>query len=152
VADPLKEDDWRIRLNIYQTFVDRGHPPSFGETAVALGFAPDNVRQAYHRLHRAHAIFLEPRTDNVRMANPLSAVPTPYQVRVNGKSLYANCAWDSLGIPAMLHADAQIEARVNDVSEPIRYAIEQGALQADDKLVIHFPLPFRDWYDNLVHT
>lgn len=86
------------------------------------------------------------------MANPLSAVPTPYRVQVKGKSLYANCAWDSLGIPAMLHDDAQIEARLIDQTEPICYAIGHGVLHADDQLVIHFPLPFRSWYDNLVHT
>ncbi|HVB65760.1 MAG TPA: organomercurial lyase [Nitrolancea sp.] len=86
------------------------------------------------------------------MANPLSAVPTPYMVRVNGRTLYANCAWDALGIPAMLAADALVEAQTDPRGEPVSYSIEGGELRADDRLIVHFPLPFRVWYDDLVHT
>jgi hypothetical protein len=85
------------------------------------------------------------------MANPLSAVPTPYRVRINDRSLFANCAWDSLGIPAMLAGDARIEATIDD-REPLYYTIEGGELRADDRFVVHFPKPFRVWYDDLVQT
>jgi hypothetical protein len=147
----LTEQDWQIRLAIYHLFVEHERPPSVDETAAALGLDTATVRSAYHRLHRGHAILLEPGTDDVRMANPLSAVPTPYRVQVNERSLYANCAWDSLGIPAMLASDARIEATIDD-GEPLRYAIENGQLRAEDRFVVHFPLPFRVWYDDLVHT
>ena len=152
MADDLSDQDWHIRFCIYRHFVDHGRPPTAAETARDLGLAHTTVRQAYHRLHRGHAIFLEPRTDEVRIADPLSAVPTRYQVRVNGRMLYANCAWDSLGIPAMLAADARIEAHIDDAAEPVRYSIEGGELRADERLVVHFSLPFRDWYDDMVHT
>jgi hypothetical protein len=85
------------------------------------------------------------------MANPLSAVPTPYCVVANGQALWANCAWDSLGIPAMLHADAQIEAAFAGTGAAASYAVRAGALQADGGIV-HFALPFRRWYDDLIHT
>src|SRR5579863_9383390 len=101
----LSEHDWRIRLYIYQHLVAHGRPPTTAETARHFAIADDDARLAYHRLHDGHALFLEPGTDTVRMANPLSAVPTPYRVFVDGRPLlWANCAWDSLGIPAMLHA------------------------------------------------
>jgi hypothetical protein len=147
----LIDQDWQIRLAIYRFFVEHQRPPSVEEAATTLGLDAAIVRSAYHRLHRGHAILLDPGTDNVRMANPLSAVPTPYRVEINGRSLYANCAWDSLGIPAMLASDARIEASSGG-DEPLRYAIENGQLQADDRFVVHFPLPFRVWYDDLVHT
>ncbi len=85
------------------------------------------------------------------MANPLSAVPTPYRVYVNGHRLWANCAWDSLGIPAMLHTDARIEATFTPSGDAATYAITAGRLNAACG-VVHFPLPFRQWYDNLIHT
>ena len=75
------------------------------------------------------------------MANPLSAVPTPYRVYVDGRRLWANCAWDSLGIPAMLHADARIEAVSALSRDVMTYAIGAGTLQAAAG-VVHFPLPF----------
>jgi hypothetical protein len=154
MAASLSERDWQIRLHIYEFFVEHSRPPTTAETAGAFGMAETDASQAYQRLHDAHTLLLEPGTTGVRMANPLSAVPTPYRVTVNGRSLYANCAWDSLGIPAMLGADATIEAVYTDAEgsgRPARYAVVDGSLRGDDGIV-HYPLPFRRWYDNLIHT
>jgi hypothetical protein len=85
------------------------------------------------------------------MANPLSAVPTSYRVALDGQRLWANCAWDSLGIPAMLHSDARVEAIFAHSGEATSYAIESGALKATGG-VVHVSLPFRRWYDDLIHT
>lgn len=148
---PLSEQDWRIRLAIYRVFAENGRPPTFAEMARQFDIPDEEARQAYKRLHHSHALFLEPDTDTIRMANPLSAVPTQYRVYVKGRWLWANCAWDSLGIPAMLHADARIEAVFAHSGEAASYAIEAGTLTASGG-VVHFPLPFRRWYDDLIHT
>src|SRR5690242_9271760 len=100
----VNEQDWHIRLYVYRFFVEHERPPAYAETAHACGLADGAARAAYRRLHAAHALFLAPGSDAIRMANPLSAVPTAYRVHVQGRRLYANCAWDSLGIPAMLGA------------------------------------------------
>ena len=147
----LSERDRRIRLSVYEHFVAHGRPPSVAESAAALGIADGDARAAYHRLHEGHALFLEPGTDDIRMANPLSAVPTPYRVTIGDHTLWANCAWDSLGIPAMLHADAWIDAIFAHAGETTTYRIEAGVLR-DGEGIVHFPLPFRRWYDDLIHT
>ncbi len=49
------------------------------------------------------------------MAWPFSGVETLFQVSVSDKTYFANCAWDSLGIPAALHTDAEIEAYARKV-------------------------------------
>ncbi len=116
-----------------------------------FGISDEEARQAYHRLHDHHTILLEPGADTVRMAWPLSAFPTDYRVTVNGRRLWANCAWDSLGIPAMLHTDATIEAKYALSGEPVSYRVESGSLVAPDSIV-HFSLPFRQWYDDVIHT
>lgn len=150
-APVLSEQDWQIRLHLYRFFVTHGRPPTYVETARHVGLPGDDVRRAYHRLHQGHALFLEPGADTIRMANPLSAIPTSYRVFVDGRALWANCAWDSLGIPAMLHTDARIEATVVPTSEAAMYTIESGRLNAVEGIV-HFPLPFWRWYDDLIHT
>lgn len=147
----LSEQDWRIRLAAYRAFVDHGRPPDYAEVAREFAIPAEDARQAFRRLHNHHALFLDPGADTIRMANPLSAVPTAYRVSVDGKRLWANCAWDSLGIPAMLHADARIEAVFADSGATTTYAIESGQLTAHGG-VVHFPLPFRRWYDDLIHT
>ncbi len=148
---PLSDQDWQIRLFVYTHFIDHTLPPTVNDTAAHFGLSDAEARTAYHRLHDHHTLFLDPGTDAIRMANPLSAVPTDYRVSVEGKHYWANCAWDSLGIPAMLGKDATIEAKLRLTGEIIHYRVEGGQLRAQGGLV-HFPLPFAQWYDDLIDT
>lgn len=150
----LSDLDWQIRLAAYQFFIDHARPPAAAEIADAFSIDEIEARASYQRLHDGHAFVLAPGTSDIRMANPLSGVATSFRVAVGGRRLYANCAWDSVGIPAMLHADAEVEAGYTNADgrpDPARYAIVADELRGDDGLV-HFPLPFRRWYDDLVHT
>ncbi|MEZ4668408.1 MAG: organomercurial lyase [Anaerolineae bacterium] len=147
----LSEQDWHIRLYIYQHFVEHTLPPTVVETAEHFDIGADECRTVYQRLHDHHALYLQPGTATIRMANPLSAVKTDYRVYIRGHWLYANCAWDSLGIPAMLGDDALIEARLPLSSDIVRYEIVNRELIAPPAYV-HFPLPFARWYDDLVDT
>ncbi len=148
----MTEQHWDIRLFIYQFLVENDRPPTMAESAAKFGLCVADIRKSFHWLHRNHQIVLEPGTESVRIAVPLSAVPTAYRVEIDGKLHYANCAWDSLGIPAMLHRDATIEAHIDDASVPVRYAIENGSLVAPPGLAIHFPMPIPQWLDNLADT
>ena len=142
--------DWTVRNAVYAAILERSVPPSVDETAAVLGVSPDAVRAAYERLNDRHALFLTPGSHDVRMAHPFSGVPTPFRVESDDRVYWANCAWDALGIPAALHADARIEAPLAS-GETHRFAIAAGRVQGWDGIV-HFPLPFRRWYDDLIET
>jgi len=142
--------DWTVRNAVYATILARTVPPTADETATALGVSPDDVRSAYERLNSRHALFLTPGSHDVRMAHPFSGVPTAFRVEVGDRAYWANCAWDTLGIPAALQADARIEAPIGD-DESMRFSIEGGHLKGWHG-VVHFPLPFRRWYDDLIET
>ena len=142
--------DWTVRNAVYAAILERSVPPSVDETAATLRVRPDDVRLAYERLNSRHALFLTPGSHDVRMAHPFSGVPTAFRVEVGDRTYWANCAWDALGIPAALHADARIEAPIGD-GESIRFAIDAGRVKGWDGGV-HFPLPFRRWYDDLIET
>jgi len=149
----LSERDWQVRLYIYRHFAEQTRPPSTAEAATALGISEDDVQQAYRRLNEAHLILLDPGTVDVRIANPFSAIPTPHRVTANGRLYYANCAFDALGIPAILGGDATIESEFTNVAgteTPAHFSIREGELNGDG--VVHFPLPFRQWYDDQIHT
>ncbi len=107
----LSNQDWEMRLFIYHFFIEHARPPTDAEAAQHFGVSPDDARGTFRRLHDRHILFLTPDTASIRIANPLSAVETSYVVVADGYRLWANCAWDSLGIPAMLHTDARIEAK-----------------------------------------
>jgi hypothetical protein len=150
VDNDAQRFDWTVRNAVYATVVERTVPPTVDETAAALGVGPDDVRSAYERLNSRHALFLTPGSHDVRMAHPFSGVPTAFRIEADGRTYWANCAWDTLGIPAALHADARVEAPLGD-GESMRFAIEAGQVKGWQG-VVHFPLPFRRWYDDLIET
>ena len=143
--------DWTVRSFVYRFIVEQGRPPAVEETAADLGIGAGEARSAYSRLHRRHALFLEPGGDAIRMAHPFSGVPTPFRVHANGHAYWANCAWDALGIAAALHADAAIEAVLAEDGAPVRLAVEGGRVRGHGE-VVHVLRPFRAWYDDLIET
>lgn len=148
----LSDTDWDIRLYIYKSLAAGRRPPDLSAISAHFGISPAAARAALRRLHDAHALVLRAGSCEVLMANPLSAAPTDYRVLISDTALFANCAWDSLGIPAMLDADARIEARHPLTGELIEYRVEAAQLQNCQNHLVHFALPFRLWYDDIVDT
>jgi hypothetical protein len=147
--------DRAVRLQILRAFVDTARAPSVGETARALGEPADEVAGAYRRLAEGRAIVLrsggEPNDPAIRMAAPFSAVPTRYAVTAGGRRYWANCVWDALGVPAMLGVDARIEATCPDCDEPLALAVVGGEL-VEGEGVVHFAVPARRWWEDIVFT
>ncbi|HEU0113301.1 MAG TPA: organomercurial lyase, partial [Thermomicrobiales bacterium] len=124
------EFDWRLRAEVYRQFADRGGAPTAAELAAALNADRDTVQAGLERLHERHALLLDPADRTIRMANPFSAVPTAFRVRIGARRYWANCAWDAFGIPAALHADAAaIEATYAEDGASVAIAIASGALR-----------------------
>jgi len=142
---------WQVRHFVYNHFADTTLPPLVEDTAMHFNISTEEVSAFYKELHNRHAFFLEPETLTIRMANPFSGIPTDFKVHANGKTYYANCAWDMLGIPAALQTDAVIEAVCTESNEPVHLKITSGQITNYD-LLIHFPLPFARWYDDLTFT
>ena len=148
----MDELDLRIRNEIYSSFVRSGNAPAAGEIAAALGLEHDEVAAALRRLHDAHALVLRPGGTEVRMLNPFSVVETAYRVETGGRSWFANCAWDSLGIPAALHADGRIDAACPDCGDSLALEVRDGALVRGAELLVHFVVPARRWWDDIAFT
>ena len=142
---------WEIRAFVYKHFAETAQAPGVEETGARFALTPEEATSAYEELHRRHALYLKPGTHEILMANPFSGVETPFRVRANGKTYFANCAWDSLGIPAALHANAEIEASCAQSGYPIYLRVADTQVQGADALV-HFLIPFRSWYDDLTST
>lgn len=149
----MKDDtlDWSVRLFIYNFIVNHERPPTIVETAMALNISHQQTQLVYQRLNQRHALFLEPDSDIIRMAHPFSGVPTPFSVQANGHTYWANCAWDAFGIPAALSAEAKINAVCADTQELIILTVKDDQVYGHGE-VVHFLLPFRHWYDNLIFT
>ena len=140
----------RVRYTVYRTLAEGGTPLS-ATIASKLHMPVDEVREAYRRLHEAHALVLDPHSHEVWMALPFSAVPTPFRVESGDRSWFANCAWDMFGIPVLMHRDARASTTCEDCDAPIVYRIEGGQL-LDAHGVVHFAVPAAKWWDDIGFT
>ena len=148
----MDEFDLRIRNHVYGSFVRTGNAETPGAAAVALGLGEEEVLGAYRRLHDAHALVLQPGGTAIRMLNPFSVVETPHRVEVGGRSWFANCALDALGIPAALHVDGRIDATCPDCGEHLELEVRDRALVRGAELLVHFVVPARRWWDDIGFT
>ena len=145
------DHDLRLRELTYGLFVELGHAPTAADVAAAADLPAEDVVAGWRRLHDAHALVLNPATDEIRMANPFSAVPTAYRVNAGGRWWYGNCAWDAFGIFAALHTDGVIETSCPDCGEAI--TVEVRDEQPDDEtLLFHCLVPAAQWWDDIVFT
>jgi hypothetical protein len=144
------DDD--VRLHILRELLATGTAPSARDTGAVLGLSEEEAGAAYDRLAASRVIVLAPGTQDVLMAAPLSAVPTPYLVRMaDGRSHYSNCVWDALGVIAMLGMDGDVETVCADCSSPLGLTVRNGTLEPSDA-VVHFAVPAARWWENIVFT
>jgi len=148
----VHELDLGIRNEVYSSFVATGNAPRPAAVADALGLAESEVADAYRRLHDAHALVLHVGTTEIRMLNPFSPVETPHRVEADGRSWFANCAWDALGIPAALHTDAAVRSECPDCGEALELQVRDGGLVRGAELLVHFVVPARHWWDDIGFT
>ena len=138
----------RVRLYIYNHFVEKGKAPTMVETAEALSSSLLHVQGAYQRLADGRALVLQGNSE-ILMAEPFSAVPTSFQVEVGNRSWWGNCIWDALGIPAMLHGDARVITACGCCNDSMALEVKDGSLMAASGIV-HFAIPPQDWWKNVV--
>jgi hypothetical protein len=144
-------EDVEIRNVTYGQIPASGRVPLVHEVAEILGATVEGVRASWRRLHDAHALVLQDDSDEIRMANPFSAVPTPFRVQAGEQQWYANCAWDAFGICAALDTDGRIDAACADCGEPLSCDV-RGRAPGDPTLLFHCLVPAAAWWDDIVFT
>jgi hypothetical protein len=143
--------DTHIKLAIYRHFADTGQRPLLQLIAERVRANVDSVRGAYARLHAQRVLVLEPDGETIRMAPPFSGVPTQHVVIVDKTKYFANCAWDSFGIPAALHRPGRVRSRCEQSSEPLNLEIGLRGPPPCSWL-FHCLIPAANWWDDIVFT
>jgi DNA-binding transcriptional MocR family regulator len=144
----------QVRVRLYQMFLKLGRCPSSAEVAAALGCGVSDVATAFQELASAHMLVLQPGSREVLMANPLSAVPTPFAVETESeagpRSWYGNCIWDGLGVIAMLQRDGRVLTSCGCCGESMIVSVREGEAEAKPPGIVHFAIPARRWWDDIV--
>jgi hypothetical protein len=142
----------RVRIAVLERTIASGQVPTAGEIAAELDMPVGMVQEAYAKLGEARVFVCEPNDPSrLRMANPFSAVPTAFKVRSRGGSYFGNCVWDSLGIVSLLGGEGTVETACPDCGEALSLGVSHGKL-SDAEGVVHFSVPARHWWDDIVFT
>lgn len=140
-------DDSSLRLHIYDEIVRRSEAPTVAALARKFRATEVDVRAALRRMHDAHVLVLQP-SGEVLMANPFSAVPTPFVAEVRDRRWFGNCIWDALGILATLCVDGRVLTSCGCCGEAMTLRVSDGVPAGEG--IVHFALPARRWWDDIV--
>lgn len=143
--------DTTVRLTLFREFVRTGEPPTSKSIAEKLQAPADDVRSALERLGAAKAVVLQPESREILMASPLCTVPTPYRVRTQDRSYFGACIWDALGVIAMLQRDAAVDTSCACCGEAMTVDVRRGH-PVPVPGIIHFAIPAKHWWENIVFT
>ena len=85
------------------------------------------------------------------MAGPFAATATQYRVIGKAAGWWANCAWDMFGIGFITGEKTVIETSCTDCDDP--WVLSSSPDEPpEDKGIVHFLLPAREWYQDIGFT
>ena len=140
-----------LRIFVYDHLAASGLPPTVAEIARHFGTTRDAAREQLAGIKIGKTILVHPESGEIWMAGPFSAVKTDYQVVAGGRSWWANCAWDMLGIPMVLNTPVQVHTKCTDCGSPMTIDCDPSRPPAE-KAVVHFLVPARRWYEDIAFT
>lgn len=143
--------DREVRLFVFNQSAETARVPQSGAIAAALGRTQSEIDGALARLAAGRVLILAPNSTTIWAPNPFCAVPERVRVAALGRTYWAICIWDALGIPAALGADATITAPCGDCGEAMELEVRDGVLVRSEGIV-HFGVPARQWWDNIGFT
>jgi len=134
----LDEFEQRMSLALYRELA-RGEPVTPQVLATRVEASGDEVAR---RLENWPAI----RRDELRRIIGywgLTIVPTRHRMRVGDRDLYGWCAWDTLFLPALLRARAEVHSTCRATGATVQLSVGPDALEAPapTNLALSFVLP-----------
>ena len=133
----------------YWSFVELGRAPVIEHVAERLHLLVSDAPASWGRLHDLHALVLEPGGDELRMANPFSAVPTRFRVHAAGRG-------GSPTAPGTRSGSAPPCTRRRIATVCPDAAIHRDRCHreqpSDDRAVAPRLVPAAQWWDDIVFT
>ncbi|KAJ5366653.1 transmembrane protein [Penicillium brevicompactum] len=136
---------------IISSFLANQRPPTVSEVATRFECSASEARKGLQTLTEYHGVVLHPNSDEVWVAHPFSAAPTTCVVSSGKRKWWGNCAWCSLGVMHLAGQTATLKTRLGAIGDEVSITVENGEL-LDKDYVIHFPIPMRNAWDNVIYT
>lgn len=143
-------DPVALRIFVYDTIIRDGRIPTSHAIARHFDASQRHAIAAIRDLQIGKTVLPDP-SGEIWMAGPFSRDETPYRVIGTSAVWWANCAWDMLGIPALIGENVRVEATCTDCGQPM--TVEVDARDGPEgSAVVHFLVPAADWYTDIGFT
>ena len=139
-----------LHYAIIKHFLERQHAPLIDELVVQFRQPREAVVAGLRALQDYHGVVLHPASSEIWVIHPFSSAPTNFWVQSAKGSWWANCAWCSAGV-ATLVGDVTITTTLGAETRQATLRVANGKLQ-DESLLVHFPIPMRQVWDNVIYT
>jgi len=146
--------DQRIRLFIFEHFAEHASPPVVEQLMTWFDLDRSEASDVLRRLVDARHIALVKGTSRILMAFPFSAIATPFRVLANGRTYFANCAWDAIAFHSMLGAEIAIDSFCHHCAAPIRIEMREGRAVSVEppEAIVYLALRPTHWWEDIIAT
>jgi len=129
-----------------------GFAPSIQTLSNIFQQSKENVIKSLKDLEEYHGVVLHPKSSEVWVIHPFSLSPTNFWVESTKGQWWGNCAWCSLGIASILKEDVTITTTLAGEFKQIKFNIKDRKIVVDQSLFVHFPIPMKNAWDNVIYT
>jgi hypothetical protein len=140
-----------LHYTIIRHILDRGYAPDTQELSRLLDLPEETAVSALKRLAEDHGVVLHPDEPKIWAIHPFSLAPTQFWVRSGDRAWWGNCGWCSLGIAALVEGDVTISTSFGAEGRPVDLHVCSGRM-VEGQYLIHFPVPMRKCWDNVVYA
>jgi alkylmercury lyase len=143
----LSSEERRIALTLYRELA-KGQPVDAAQLGRALGLSPAEARAFLDR--GAVKLFVYPdEKGRVIGFGGLATAPMHHRLVVDGRTLWAWCAWDTLFIPEILGKRARVASPDPDTKEPVELVVTPHGIESatPEEAVVSFLMPDASDFD-----
>lgn len=118
----FSQEEQDVGAEVYRQIV-AGKPIPVEQLAKALGTSADEVRRVLDKW--------SPYDDEGHVSGlwGITLRPTTHRLTVDGSTLYAYCAWDTLFLPELLGKSVEVESQCPETGEPVRLFITPNGIE-----------------------
>jgi len=139
-APDFDEEEQRIALEVYRRLVE-GSPGPASDVAERAGAAPERVEEL---LASWPGVFRDEDRGVIGFWGlTITRLSPTHRLEVDGRNLFAWCAWDTLFLPGILRAAARVESVCPTTGEAITLVVSpEGVVETSHPLaVVSFLVP-----------
>lgn len=143
-----------VRKYIFDYFLENSRAPVLEEIMKRFALTRAEAGDVLESLEKAHHVVRLPGTQRILMANPISALHTPFRVRVADRRYFAPCAWDSVAFHVMLGRAIEVDSYCHHCAAKVTVSLSDDKVAASDPRdpLVFLSLPAAKWWENIVLT